>query len=336
MHHRTVWRTVRPSVVIGSLAVLLWACNTPIFDADQRSDRTPVLDLEGQRLLSADQASLQASGDRPQLALVTLSGKVFAFGVDVFSGEFKEHGAGEADTHVWFAEHPFTRLLDLRSDADGRWEVRILKRADREIDLSIVYQKDFADPATEQLFESATGIPLRFHDVTVRSETFVVTDRNLTDRAIQLPDELYLTAAVFDVEQAIRAATGDADYTVDNILVTTIGKAWASMSDDRLPHGDPGAFLVDVETGERLLPDSPLLTLYFTRDVVPDPGQIGASVDGGVALFNVPPGRLGLSAIKPGFDYGTIAFDVAEEYTLYISSPPQAIIGTNPSAPGEP
>lgn len=341
MYDRTVWPILRRNGVLVALLIALAACSTPGFDSGGGSGRTPVLDLSGQRVISEAQAraqlqdSLQAGADRPQLVLVTVSGKVFAFGVDVFTGEFKEHGAGEPDTHIWFAEYPFTQLLDLQSDADGRWEVKILKPADRELELSIVYRKDFDDAATEQLFESALGIPLRFDAVTVRSETFVVGDQSLTDRAIQLPDELYLTAAVHDVEQAIRTASGDAAYSVQNILVTTIGKAWAAMSDDRLPHGDPGAFLVDTETGETLLPNSPLLTLYFTRDVVPEPGQIGSSVDGGVALFNVPAGRRSLSATKPGFEYGTIVFDVTDEYSLYISSPPQAIIGTNRSDPGD-
>ncbi len=332
-------------LLAGVLVAFFSACSLSLGSDDAVTEDDMVMDLtqgiaiseeEALRQIEQSSSGVDASGILfPRLTLVTLRGKVFEFGVDVFTGEFKEHGAGEPDTHIWFAEYPFTRFLNVRSDAQGEWEVKILKRADRPLDLSIVYNKDFFDAATEDRFNAISGIPIQYRDVTVKSETFIVENEDITDRAIQLPDELYLTAAAFDVEQAIRAATGDPNYTIDTILVTTIGKSWASMTDDRLPHGDPGAFLINADTGEVLLPNSPLITLYFNEQVVPDPTQIGSSVDGGVALFNAPNGVYNFSAVKAGFDYGTITFGVEDDFYLYISSPPQAVIGTNTSDPGE-
>ena len=36
-------------------------------------------------------------------------------------------------------------------------------------------------------------------------------------------------------------SNGYPNFFFENAMVVTVGKSWASMHDDRLPHGDPGA-----------------------------------------------------------------------------------------------
>jgi hypothetical protein len=63
-------------------------------------------------------------------------------------------------------------------------------------------------------------------------------------------------------------------------------------------------------------------------------------VDGGVAWLNVPIGTHIVTATKDGVIYRDVKFVVSKEdqnngVVLYIASPPDSIIGTNESGPGE-
>jgi len=70
-----------------------------------------------------------------------------------------------------------------------------------------------------------------------------------------------------------------------NAMVVTVGKSWASMHDDRLPHADPGAITVMDPVVQAIGP------AYFNEQVQPDPTWPSTSVDGGVTWINVPPGE---------------------------------------------
>ena len=124
----------------------------------------------------------------------------------------------------------------------------------------------------------------------------------------------------------------DSDPILKNAIVVTVGKSWASIHDDRLPHGDPGATVNEIPGAYR--------ALYFDKSVKPNPTLTCTSVDGGVAWLNVPMGTHILKASKEGVEYQDAEFVVSEadlenDVLLYIASPPDSIQGTNDSPPGE-
>ena len=118
-----------------------------------------------------------------------------------------------------------------------------------------------------------------------------------------------------------------------NAMVVTVGKSWASMHSDQLPHGDPGATAIA----------SPALgvgPIYFNAAVFPDPGQTTTSVDGGVTWLNMPLNHTYyVTAEKDGVNYPTVKFkineaDLAYGVELYIASPPDSVQGTTAPRPG--
>jgi hypothetical protein len=137
-------------------------------------------------------------------------------------------------------------------------------------------------------------------------------------------------------EQLMRS-NGYPNFFFANAMVVTVGKSWASMHDDRLPHGDPGATMTISPSSADLIGP-----LYFNEAVIPDVTQPDTSVDGGVAWINMPVNNTyTVSALKPGVTYGTVKFSITEAdvkngVQLYIASPPDSLEGDNDSPPGEP
>jgi hypothetical protein len=124
--------------------------------------------------------------------------------------------------------------------------------------------------------------------------------------------------------------------TLKNALVVTVGKSWASMHSDWLPHGDPGATVTITPEAAGVIGP-----IYFDAEVRPAPFLVETSVDGGVTWINVPPlYTYYVTAYKSGVNYETVKFKVTEAdeengVELYIASPPDSVQGDNNSGPGE-
>jgi len=251
---------------------------------------------------------------RCRLELVPIGGTVFHFGLDLsqsppVSYPFQSTVAG---ARVSIAEAPITRLLNIRSDANGQWGFKAVKIEGRPLALSFVYE--------------LAGY------TTTKSQVFQVGDSGITDLAVQFPTETYFAAAKGQIEQQIGALIG-APYTLANVLVTTVGKSWASMYSPELPHGDPGAAV-------SISPAAPfpasLGPVYFNASVAPDPTLTSTSVDGGVLFGNLVSGSYTVTASKAPFTYSPLTFVVQDDIALYVASPPHATQGTNDSPAGQP
>jgi hypothetical protein len=187
----------------------------------------------------------------------------------------------------------------------------VIKYAGRNLEFSFVYEKkDW---------------------ITTKSNAITITDKDDTDLAIQYIDPLYYLYYVKPYVQAV--FLGPVPF--QNAMVVTVGKSWASMHSDQLPHGDPGA----TATASPALGVGPI---YFNASVFPDPGQLTTSVDGGVAWLNMPLNHTYyVTAQKTGVTYQTVKFKINEAdraygVELYIASPPDSVQGSNTSAPGQP
>jgi hypothetical protein len=261
--------------------------------------------------LSVGQAE---SACRCRLEVVPLGGTVFHFGLDLSQSPpvpfpFQSTVAG---ARVSIAELPVTRLLNIRSDANGKWSFRAVKLKGAPLHLSFVY--DLA------------GYP------TTKSQIFDIGDGGITDLAVQFPTLAYYTAAKGQIEQQIGAAIGG-PYTLSNVLVTTVGKSWASMYSTELPHGDPGAV---VTIAPAIQFPASLGPVYFNESVAPDPTLGATSVDGGVLFGNLAPGSYTITATKAPFTYAALTFAIEADIPLYVASPPHATQGTNDSPAGQP
>jgi len=245
------------------------------------------------------------------LAVVKLRGKTNHFGRDMTTGAYIDYWATVPGVRVWIAEYPQTRGLDIETDDTGWWTMYVIKYAGVDLEFSFVYEKDGW--------------------ITTKSNVITVADVDDTDLAIQYIDPLYYQFAVKPYVQAVWL--GQTPF--QNAMVVTVGKSWASMHDGRLPHGDPGA----TATASPALGVGPI---YFNAAVLPDPGQLTTSVDGGVTWLNLPMNHTyNVTAAKDGVSYPTVRFRVNEadrDYgvELYIASPPDSVEGTNSSAPGQP
>jgi hypothetical protein len=292
------------------LAVALLICQAACGDpSPQVADEVITQVYEG--ALSVSQAQVAC---RCQLEVVRLGGTVFHFGLDLsqnppVSYPFQSTVAG---TLVWIAEVPATRKLRIRSDVDGKWGFWAVKLRGTPLPVSFVYE--------------LAGY------VTTKSQVFEVRDADITDLAVQFPTEAYFSVAKGQIEQQIGALIG-APYTLRNVLVTTVGKSWASMYSPDLPHGDPG---VHVEISPAISFPASLGPVYFNESVAPDPTLTSTSVDGGVLFGNLPSSSYSITASKAPFSYSTLTFAIQDEIGLYIASPPHATQGTNDSPPGQP
>ena len=251
---------------------------------------------------------------RCRLELVPIGGTVFHFGLDLSQSPpvpfpFQSTVAG-ARVHV--AVVPITRLLGIQSDANGKWSFNAIKLQGVPLHLSFVYE--------------LAGY------TTTKSQVFEVGDGGITDLAVQFPTAAYYAAAKGQIEQQIGALIG-APYPLANVLVTTVGKAWASMYSPALPHGDPGAV---VSISPAVAFPASLGPVYFNEAVAPDPTLTSTSVDGGVLYGNLASGSYVVTASKAPFSYAALTFVVEDGITLYVASPPHATQGTNTSAPGQP
>jgi len=249
-----------------------------------------------------------------RLELVPVGGTVFHFGLDLsqsppVSFPFQSTVAG---VHVFVAELPITRLLNIRSDANGKWGFTAIKLQGKALPLSFVYQLD--------------GY------TTTKSQVFQVGDSGITDLAVQFSTAAYFAAAKGQIEQQIGGLIG-APYTLNNVLVTTVGKSWASMYSPQLPHGDPGA---QVSISPAIAFPASLGPVYFNESVSPDPTLSSTSVDGGVLFGNLATGSYTVTAAKAPFTYSPLTFIVESDIGLYVASPPHATQGTNSSPPGQP
>jgi hypothetical protein len=261
-----------------------------------------------------DIPGLKSSGKNwgTALTVVKLSGKTNHFGRDMTTGGYIDYWATVPGVNVWIAEYPYTKALKIQTDDTGWWTMYVVKHQGVDLEFSFIYEKDGW--------------------ITTKSNAITITDEDDTDLAIQYIDPLYYEYAVKPYVQAVWLG----QVPFQNAMVVTVGKSWASMHDGRLPHGDPGATAIA----------SPALgigPIYFNAAVLPDPGQLTTSVDGGVTWLNMPLGNTYyVTATKDGVVYPTVKFRIDEAdavehgVELYIASPPDSVEGDNDSAPGQP
>ena len=251
---------------------------------------------------------------RCQLQVVKIGGTVFHFGLDLSQSPpaFFPFQSTVAGTLVSIAELPITRQLNIRSDANGQWSVNAVKLKGVPLRASFVYEN--------------TGF------VTTKSQVFEIGDSGISDVSVQFPTQAYFSLAKAQIEQQIGALIG-APYTLNNILVTTVGKAWASMFNPMLPHGDPGA---QVTVTPAIQFPASVGPIYFNESVAPDPTINATSVDGGVLFGNLASGRYAFTAVKAPFTYSTVSFVIQDDIGLYVASPPHGIQSSNDSLAGQP
>lgn len=237
---------------------------------------------------------------------VKLSGKINHFGNP-------DYHAIVPGVQVWIAEYPFTKGANIISDENGWWQFSIKKIKGTELHLSFIYEK--------------SGWP------TTKSNVLTIVDSDDSDIAIQFIDPAYYYDAMKPkVEGMLKLVSPKSGGKMKNAMVATVGKKWASMHDDRLPHGDPDATVTTISDA--------VGPIYFNEKVQPDPMFRKTSVDGGVAWLNVLAGEHIVTAMRKGVKYADVKFIVEDSSSgnnveLYIASPPDSIIGSNISGPGD-
>lgn len=253
------------------------------------------------------------------LNVITLRGKTNRFGMELVDGEweFIDYHETVPGVKVWIPEYPYTRDLDIQTDETGWWTMHIVKYEGIDLEFSFVYEKEGW--------------------VTTKSNAITFADEDDLDLAIHYIDPIFYYFAMKPYIIGMVRAVYDPDFIFKNAMVVTVGKSWASLHDDRLPHGDPGATSFVVPDPAEIIGP-----IYFNKDVIPDPTQVNTSVDGGVSWFNLPLNDTYLvSAEKPGVTFDTVKFhveeaDVQNGVELYIASPPDSVEGDNDSGPGQP
>ena len=315
-----------PTIFLGSLVLSLIGC---IDGTEASSEDEPIngISIDDETLVTVSESACRSRG----LELVRLSGKVRHFGLDLLQSPPTPYLLeGVPDVQVWFAEYPFTKWLDLRTDENGEWEIHIVKQKGRALELSMMYEKDHYPAEVEQLV-FPDGLPEGWDRSLIKSNVHRIGSADVDDLAMQMPDELFLYYAKSQLEAGISDLVGE-PYMIDNLAVATVGKAWASIFDPTLPHGDPGA-----EVTLSPAAPSPLSgPIYFDETVTPNPAIPLTSVDGGVLFNNLQSGLYGMTAVKNPFEYDEVTFAVEPSVKLYVASPPHAIQGSNTSGPGEP
>jgi hypothetical protein len=241
------------------------------------------------------------------LSVVTLRGKTNHFGRNIHTGGFIDYWATVPGVNVWISEYPFSKDLDIQTDETGWWTMYVIKYEGMDLDFSFVYEKNGW--------------------ITTKSNIITVTDQDNVDLAIQYIDPDFYNYAMKPFVEAVFLD----GQSLDNAMVVTVGKSWASMHDGRLPHGDPDAIALSS-------PYVGIDPIYFNEAVMPDPEQLKTSVDGGVTWLNMTNGTYHVTAEKEGVIYETVKFHIAESdnVELYISSTPDSVQGDNDSPPGQP
>jgi hypothetical protein len=277
-----------------------------------------------QQIVEADEQgdpSMPLTGDLPgdTTTIVKLRGKTNHFGVDIQQSppEYIDYHATVPDTKVWIAEQAFTKERDIQTDETGWWTMYVVKDRGVDLDFSFIFQKEGW--------------------VTTKTNINKITDEDNLDFAIQYIDPYYFEFGMLPFVEAMMRSNGYPNFFFSNAMVVTVGKSWASMHDDRLPHGDPGATVnLTPASADAIGP------IYFNKSVIPDLSQQDISVDGGVVWLNMPLNEMyRVGAEKPGVNYGTVIFDISDSdaengVQLYIASPPDSLEGDNDSGPGEP
>ncbi|MCB1691087.1 MAG: hypothetical protein KDI33_21515 [Halioglobus sp.] len=249
------------------------------------------------------------------ITIVKLRGKTNHFGRDR-DLKYIDYHATVPDTKVWVAEYPYTRDLDIKTDETGWWTMYIVKDTGVDLEFSFVFEKE--------------------DWITTKTNINTIGDEDDLDFAIQYIDPYFYEFAMLPLVESMMRSNGYPNFFFENAMVVTVGKSWASMHDDRLPHGDPGGTVsVTPASGDYIGP------VYFNKDVIPDVNQLDVSVDGGVVWLNMPQeGTYSVTAHKPGVNYPTVKFTFTEAdrdagVQLYIASPPDSLEGDNDSPPGE-
>jgi hypothetical protein len=294
--------------LLGALSLSQAGCGEPDPAASSSDDVVQKVN-EGSLTLAQGQSVCHC-----QLQVVRVGGTVFHFGFDLSQSPpaFFPFQSTVPGTLVSIAELPITRQLNVRSDANGKWSVSVVKIKGVPLHLSFVYENP--------------GF------VTTKSQVFDIGDGGISDLSVQFPTQAYFTVAKAQIEQQIGALIG-VPYTLNNIVVTTVGKAWASMFNPMLPHGDPGA---QVAISPAIQFPASVGPIYFNESVAPDPTINATSVDGGVLFGNLASGRYSFTAIKAPFTYSTVNFVIQDGIGLYIASPPHGIQSSNDSLAGLP
>jgi hypothetical protein len=252
-----------------------------------------------------DDSSIKAH--QSELTTVKLKGKVNHAGPP-------DYHAVVPGVHVWLAEYPASKQLKVRSDDKGWWTINVLKHKGTDLKVSFIYAKQGW--------------------VTTKSNVMTIADKDDADIAIQYIDPVYFAWVIKPLMPLVikQLVPPGADPSLKNAVVATVGKSWASIHDDRLPHGDPGATVNAIPGAVR--------PVYFDKSVKPNPALAQTSVDGGVAWLNVPKGTHVVKAFKKGVTYRDVEFavtdaDATDGVMLYIASPPDSIQGDNQSPPGK-
>ena len=196
----------------------------------------PVLNLTQYQ----DESSINAYQDK--LVTVKLRGKVNHAGPP----GIQPYHAVVPDVHVWLAEHPASKQLNVTSDETGWWTMHLLKHKGMDLKVSFIYAKEGW--------------------VTTKTNVLKITDVDDTDLAIQYIDPAFFRLFV---KPGIQLMMQDLtklparEAILNNAVVVTVGKSWASIHDDRLPHGDPGATV-------NAIPGA-IGPIYFDESVTPNP-----------------------------------------------------------------
>lgn len=304
--------------------MLLISCEAqgPIIDMEMATG----FDVESGSQMVTSKADCFGRG----LEMVRLAGKVRYFGYDILqSPPAPRPLVGIPDVQVWLAEYPASKNLNIVTDEDGLWEMYIIKRRGQTVSLSMMYEKDHYPAAVEGMVFPG-GLPEGWDKSVIKSNVYTVASEDVDDFAMQMPDELFLFYAKSSLEGGLSQVIG-VPYGIENIVVATVGKSWASIYDPALPHGDEGA----IVTVSPALPSPLSGPIYFDETVTPNPMVHATSVDGGVLFNNLLPGTVRMSAQKDPFSYDIVQFNIESAVRLYIASPPHSIQGNNPSGPGE-
>jgi len=302
------------ALTYGLLIVVAGLClscsNNPVKQNDTEASLSAI-DLENQKLVSVSEDQPAARGIR----IIKLQGKVRSFGWNLLANPPQPKPLiGEPGVAVWFAEYPFTKNLGITTDSNGYWTVYIIKPRAVTVSLSFVYEKDFYPAPIEQMV-FPNGLPEGWQAISIKSNVHEIASANITDLAAQMPDELFLFYSKTRLEGSISALIGK-PYQINNILVSTVGKSWASIYDPRLPHGDSGAVV-----SANPAPQSPVQgPIYFDETVTPNPVQRVTSKDGGVLFNNIPAGKCSMTAQKSPYIYAPIIFQIDPAFKLYIIS----------------
>jgi hypothetical protein len=145
----------------------------------------------------------------------------------------------------------------------------------------------------------------------VYTKTFTLPDTGMVERVtFQVPDNATYDALALIVDLEPDPATCQLASTV-----TRVGK---SLYDEGA-HGEAGA----VVTIDPPLPPE-RGPIYFNAQVIPQPGLVETSEDGGVLYTNVPPGTYTLHASKDGVTFEDVVV-TCEPDVLVNPSPPHGL-----------